>query len=908
VRNRAILACLLLALARATGSAETARLKDAPPNTWVRVAESGPGPRTSFGLVYVPAEDVFVCFGGSMMMDPRTDPKAAASPYSEMTLNLDNGVWENRFPKGKEGVWGEPTGPSKAPGFPGSYYAFTVKDAEGNARPYLGAGYYNAMWNWGNYALDTDRGRAIVYWTLAHQTAEYDPLARTWELTAPAADIPQGFREGMLFGAMCYEPVNKESIGCQGEWAYAGGKWRKRVLGSALINGLRGKAEALRLRARNLPGACRARYYVAESDEEAKAGLDQVAAALVKDTVALPDETRAASAKAQAQERNQLEWAAEALSAAAAQLKKAGESLGAKVGPEAIHAADAARDGLRRAVLALSVQPPARAHARMAYDARNQKIVLFGGDALDRLLADTWVYDPATRSWEQRRPKLSPSPRSGYRMAYLPRSGKVLLIDGYGYKGNGETWIYDVRDNEWQLLAEGGAPRGAAPARDWYPVPGASNGEDVVVTFFRDGKAGLATYAARIDPARVDREGTAKLGVPPLTETPYPIAAEDPQWFENNAPPADPAAEEQWLKSLPANTWVMRLAPNWPKIEYGRSRCWGSCALDTDRGQLLHFGGGHGTYDGNDVLHYSIRANRCYIGHRPEHTLNFAPNGIGIPAATSYQGRPFMSCHTYKCYGYDPTLRKMVVCAQKDGDGLFIYDPRTGDWEAALATPFHKGGFDIKNYMTKCVSTPHGVVAWTRTGEGLWRVNAARMAWGKLPFQGKLEPPGWDTEGMAIRLHARPPAAPLRRAEGRPHGLGRQDRPDPSPRPRGEGTRRRLAEGGPLPARLRCGARRRAPCGQPRRQATLAPLRLREERLDGRAPARGGPARQGPLQRLAGPDARPQARPGVGHGPPLAPLCPAAGPQDGGRPAPGGKGYGLLAHDSSGWPMRREAA
>ncbi|HUU23614.1 MAG TPA: kelch repeat-containing protein, partial [Phycisphaerae bacterium] len=273
------------------------------------------------------------------------------------------------------------------------------------------------------------------------------------------------------------------------------------------------------------------------------------------------------------------------------ELSKAERLLGGKVAPDAIQAADAARDGLLRAMLDIFALPRPRAHARMVYDAKNKRIVLFGGDALDRLLGDTWVYDPAMQNWEERRPKLSPSPRSGYRMAYLPKSGKVLLIDGYGYKGSGEMWAYDARDNEWQLLAEGGAPRGPAQARDWFPLPAAANGDDLVVTFFRDGKAGLGTYAARIDASRVDHDGTAKLGVPPLTESSYPIATEDPQWFEGNAPPADPAAEEDWLKKLPANTWVVRQAPNWPKIEYGRSRCWGTCALDTAGNEILSIGG-----------------------------------------------------------------------------------------------------------------------------------------------------------------------------------------------------------------------------------------------------------------------------------------------------------------------------
>jgi len=726
----------------------SAAVRAAPPNTWIKVADGGPGLRASFGLIYVPGEDAFVCFGGSMMMDPRMDPKATASPYSEMTLDLEKGVWENRFPKGKEGVWGEPVGPSKAPAFPGSYYAFKMKDAEGNSRPYLGAGYYNAMWNWGNYAWDADRGKVVVYWTLAHQTAEYDPVARTWVLTASAAELRQDFRDGMLFGAMCYDPVNKEVLGGQGGWVYADGKWRKLELGSPTVNRLRAKAESLRVRARNLAGAGRARYYVAESEEEATVKLDQSAAALRRTVAELADEVKEAQETAQGYEKTQLQWAAGPLAAALDALKKAEGALAGKVTPEGIHLADAARNELGRVVLALAVQPPPRAHARMVYDARNRKIVLFGGDALDRLMADTWVYDPASRSWEQRRAQRSPSPRSGYKMVYLPRSGKVLLMDGYGYQGRGETWVYDTRGNQWQLLAEGGAARGPAPAKDWFPTPAAAGRDDLVVVVLADGRSGLATFAARIDPARSDPAAAARLGLPPLTEKPYPASTEDPQWFETQGAAPDPAAEEEWLRKLPANTWVMRESPNWPKIEYGRSRCWGTCALDTDRDQLLHFGGGHATYDGNEVLHYSIRSNRYFIGHRPEHTLNFAPNGIGIPATKSYQGRPLVSCHSYKCYAYDPTLRRIVLCAQKTAGKLFTYDPSAGDWAADLATPFHPDAFDINLYMTKCVSTPKGVVAWTRTGEGLWQVNSARMNWEKLPLQGKVEAPGWDTEGI----------------------------------------------------------------------------------------------------------------------------------------------------------------
>jgi hypothetical protein len=57
--------------------------------------------------------------------------------------------------------------------------------------------------------------------------------------------------------------------------------------------------------------------------------------------------------------------------------------------------------------LSLDVQPPPRANSRLAYDPEARQIVLFGGDRLDQLLADTWTFDVTARKWQQRKPELS---------------------------------------------------------------------------------------------------------------------------------------------------------------------------------------------------------------------------------------------------------------------------------------------------------------------------------------------------------------------------------------------------------------------------------------------------------------------------------------------------------------------
>ncbi|MBY0460826.1 MAG: hypothetical protein K2V38_26200, partial [Gemmataceae bacterium] len=73
-------------------------------------------------------------------------------------------------------------------------------------------------------------------------------------------------------------------------------------------------------------------------------------------------------------------------------------------------------------------EPPPRANSRLAYDPVNKRTVLFGGDQLDQLVADTWVYDSAKNAWTEHTPQLSPSPRAGHALLWLPKARKLLLL------------------------------------------------------------------------------------------------------------------------------------------------------------------------------------------------------------------------------------------------------------------------------------------------------------------------------------------------------------------------------------------------------------------------------------------------------------------------------------------------
>jgi hypothetical protein len=744
-----VLASGLLSAGQLRGGEESPALKlpgalrTAAPNTWVKLNRGGYGPRVSAGLAFLPDEGRFVCFGGSMA--------ARGSPYSEVTLNLETGQWENRFPEGKEGEWGAPTGPSRAPEFP--YRSPAFRDPEGNVRPNLDYGYNFRMKLFGSFAYDRHRGKIVTAWHVLKKTAEYDTAARSWQLIETADDAPDEFWDDWVWGSMCYDPVNREVLGGQGRWAYRDGRWRRLRFGSPLINALRAKSEALHRRARRLAGACRARFYVTETAEMSEAPLDAVAVSIAAAASELAGEIRRGAAESHGHEKTQLDRALEDLTRARETLEKARGMLAGRIAPQTIHAAEDAADLLDRVTVDLVAVPPRRAFATLACDEAHGKIVLFGGHRLDRLLADTWVYDCQTRTWEERRPELSPSPRGGAGMVWLPGSGKILLVDGFGHGDRGETWTYDVGADEWYLLEEGveedGGPRSpmtAVPSTWGYqPEPAAAGTGDVVVALSnpyrpRRQDIRLCTWAARIDTSRIDPEGTKKLGVPPRSEK-LNGGRHDPRWYDLNAGEIDTAATEAWLRRLPANTWTAREGgSNWPE----QNRAWGTVALDPDGDQLLHWGGGHVAYDHNAVLHYSIRANRFYIGYPAEAGLMYCHGQGGMPISKSYRDRAFVPGHSYHSYGYDPLSGKMVACGQKQARAnlYFAYDPAAAEWiPGPLPAPFHPD-YEVD---TVC-STPRGLVVWH--GQQLWRLDPGSLKWEQLPEAGELPGQRPDFHGM----------------------------------------------------------------------------------------------------------------------------------------------------------------
>ena len=99
-------------------------------------------------------------------------------------------------------------------------------------------------------------------------------------------------------------------------------------------------------------------------------------------------------------------------------------------------------DGTSWAQLSPSTAPSARSGHAMVYDARRQRVVLFGGatSLLPRIdLADTWEWDGT--NWTELFPATSPPARSAHAMAYDAARERVILFGGL--PASSDTWEWD---------------------------------------------------------------------------------------------------------------------------------------------------------------------------------------------------------------------------------------------------------------------------------------------------------------------------------------------------------------------------------------------------------------------------------------------------------------------------------
>jgi len=114
----------------------------------------------------------------------------------------------------------------------------------------------------------------------------------------------------------------------------------------------------------------------------------------------------------------------------------------------------------------------------LAYDAESDRLVLFGGAQWGRTdegkhvgLADTWVFDPATTTWNEVTPAVSPPPRLSAGLVYDAESDRLVLFGGstkFSGETLGDTWAYDANTNTWEELTPVVSPPARSGLAMWY--------------------------------------------------------------------------------------------------------------------------------------------------------------------------------------------------------------------------------------------------------------------------------------------------------------------------------------------------------------------------------------------------------------------------------------------------------
>jgi Galactose oxidase, central domain len=706
----------------------TVTLEDAPVNTWVKVCESATGGRKLPIFVYAPTIKKFILTSGMQTSRQRH--------YDTEEFDLASNAWVNAYPVPL--VAGRPnSGPV------GKGYSKRVSSGKFNNRKLLyadgdflrvGAGAPHLLTRF-NYEFTVVPETGKIYAYMQGKTICYDVAKRTWKNLGAK---PRGSCQ--IWGSLCYDPVNKEILHSGGDgaswdigtWVYGikSNAWRKLKFGSTKVKALGKLAKQLRWQAKALLGACCNRFAVSETEAESKADLVVQAKALVAAAERLANEIKTAGLSGA--EKTAGGVAVKRLKAAGAALKLSGPKLTGKINPNKIAAIRSIRVIFEQVVDALATEPPGRARSQSAYDSVHKKIVLFGGDQLDRVLSDTWLYDCATRTWEQRFPEQCPSPRAGHVLAWLPKSGKIVLAGGYS-EYNRETlpqeiWCYDVSGNTWTLLRH--MPLSGVQTKHSVPEDspnatlggvqfGAVNENDVLVcpsVPSRKKTAALVTWACKIDTSKSDSAGTAARA---STSGSYAFNSIDPAIWEAAAKP-EPKKTRQFLDGLPANQWtafqLQKYAPG------GRGR-WGTAAYDTKRQQFLFWGGGHSTSRENDVSHFSVHTGLWTVGYHPDRPIEWIY--ATVPTPFSFNDRPQVPMHAYHSYAYDPRADKMLYLDRG-------YNLVAREWESIGLS----GLPPIKECQSLLISTPHGVVLFSKHPPLIFDAKASR--WKALPWKGEL--------------------------------------------------------------------------------------------------------------------------------------------------------------------------
>jgi hypothetical protein len=397
--------------------------------------------------------------------------------------------------------------------------------------------------------------------------------------------------------------------------------------------------------------------------------------------------------------------------------------------------------------LKLDKQPPQRANSRLAYDPVNKKVVLFGGDQLDQLLCDTWLFDVVKQTWSETPLTMAPTPRGGHALVWLPKAKKILLIGGYAYTSTTEyvaplyhrppteLWTYDVAAHRWDFLGRADAKAGPDGPTNFFLSAAVDADERVLML----GQSGA--WECQIDAARNDNAGRKTHGERSDAVVRRRLSHE-PRWYSEGLPSTIAGRIDAQLKELPANEWRIQPTPRRPMMNMD----WGSAVFMPEHDLIVRFSGGHSAYSGTAPFVYDVKTDRYSLPFAPEYPIEYVYSNDQVRGEWSFKENPWMTGHTYKSTGYDPNLKAFVFAPH---EYTYFFDPKTSRWSR---TP-EKNPYQPNFYIVTVCATPRGAVVWANRrqggGPGLWRLDAETKTWKALPLKGDMPATSADHHGMA---------------------------------------------------------------------------------------------------------------------------------------------------------------
>ena len=155
-------------------------------------------------------------------------------------------------------------------------------------------------------------------------------------------------------------------------------------------------------------------------------------------------------------------------------------------------------------------------------------------------------------------------------------------------------------------------------------------------------------------------------------------------------------------------------------------------AYDALSQQLLHLGGGHSSYFGNDVAHFDTTQAMWSVSYRPQFALDFNYDLSG-PGPWAFNGGPWGN-HNYHAYGFDIARKRLVFIRN---EYTHFYHPQLRAWQASER--LDNNPFFGSKYTSYLVSTPQGVVVWafqpgSTSVSGIWRLGT--RGWTELKTSG----------------------------------------------------------------------------------------------------------------------------------------------------------------------------